>query len=122
MDDIKVTPKVSEHALNEESGEESLVSYPSNSDMAEQSLIKIDLANQLGVRDTDDHRFNFIFESLSKDTSSKGEIIEKMRNIEKMMGLPRYGLGESRMGLLYNYLKAQSVLDSAVRVRNSYLA
>ena len=127
MDDIKVTPKAEQETTVDGVSSEDKQSRPTipiedaRSD-SEIALIKINIASMFGVKDTDDSKFNFVFNELYNQFESKGAILEAIRNIERKTGTPRFGLGESKLGVIYNYLKSEKAINDAIKVRNSYLA
>jgi hypothetical protein len=127
MDDIKVTPKTEQETTVDGVSSEDKQSRPTipiedaRSD-SEIALIKINIASMFGVKDTDDSKFNFVFNELYNQFESKGAILEAIRNIERKTGTPRFGLGESKLGVVYNYLKSEKAINDAIKVRNSYLA
>lgn len=127
MEDIKVTPKTVEPTTPDEVVSEEKTSSPTipiedhRSD-SEIALIKINIASMFGIKDTDDARFNFVFNELYNQYETKGAILEAIRNIERKTGTPRFGLGESRLSMIYSYLKSEKAINDAIKVRNSYLA
>lgn len=127
MDDIKVTPKTEQETTVDNVASENKQSRPTipiedhRSD-SEIALIKINIASMFGVKDTDDSKFNFVFNELYNQFETKGAILEAIRNIERKTGTPRFGLGESKLGVVYNYLKSEKAINDAIKVRNSYLA
>jgi len=127
MEDIKVTPKATDTPVEQDVQSEDKQSKPvipieENRSDSEIALIKINIASMFGVRDTDDAKFNFVFNELYNQYETKGAILEAIRNIERKTGAPRFGLGESKLGVIYNYLKSEKAIRDAVKVRNSFLA
>jgi len=127
MDDIKVTPKAEEQTtvngvLSEDKQSRPTIPIEDARSDSEIALIKINIASMFGVKDTDDSKFNFVFNELYNQFESKGAILEAIRNIERKTGTPRFGLGESKLGVIYNYLKSEKAINDAIKVRNSYLA
>jgi len=127
MDEIKVTPKAEEQTtvngvLSEDKQSRPTIPIEDARSDSEIALIKINIASMFGVKDTDDSKFNFVFNELYNQFESKGAILEAIRNIERKTGTPRFGLGESKLGVIYNYLKSEKAINDAIKVRNSYLA
>ncbi|NBW15945.1 MAG: hypothetical protein EBR82_48975 [Caulobacteraceae bacterium] len=125
MEDIKVTPKVAEPTTSDEVTSEEKQNKPqsindnhSDSDLA---LIKLGIASLFDIKDTEDSKFSFVFNELYDQYGSKGAIMEAIRNIERITGTPRRGLGESKLGLIFNYLKTEKTINDSIKVRNSYL-
>lgn len=123
MDGISVTPKAppaGEEATTTPAADVAGAATPS--DNGELAVTRLELASYLGVRDISDSKFLFVLEELTKDGPTKGDMFTEIRHIETKMGLPRFGLGENRLGLLYNYLKLERTLTNTTKLRDSYLA
>lgn len=119
-DGITVIPK-NTPVIDEDSSVEAEAEATLPVSEADVALQKMEVAQQLGVKDVADRKFEFIYEWLSKEHPAKGDLLQAMRQLETQLGLPRYGHGETRLSVLYSYLKAQHVLDQAIKVKNSYL-
>lgn len=121
MDGITITPKqTQDNSAKPEHSSEANVSYPSTSE-ADSSITKLEVAQQLGLVDARDRKFDFVYNYLARNGESKGTIMKTLRDIEVKLGAPRLGHGESRLGLLYNYLRAEQTFEEASKLRNSYL-
>lgn len=121
-DDITVTPKNSPVPQVPDKLEETSQDFPTTISEVSDSIAKIEIAHALGITDTANSRFETVYEYLTKEGKTKGEVLNHIRSLETKLGMPRYGLGESRFGILYNYIRSEKALDSAAKVRNSYLA
>lgn len=121
-DEITVTPKITTPVKVDKitPADEAPVSSPLSG--TENAVVKMELAQHLGVKDMSDEKLKFVYEQLSKNGVSKGDLFASLRNLEVKLGLPRYGLGENNLGRVYNYLRAEYTVEQASKVRNSYLA
>lgn len=113
MSDITITPKVS--APN-----------PSDKGYVSTDLAKLDVGNALGIQHPLDIQFDnklsYIIDHISESgKASKGDMLQTLRSLQTKLGSPRYGHGESKLGEIYNYLKAEAHLREAQKVRNSFL-
>lgn len=113
-DDITVTPKSTPAGPNDKS-------YVST------DLARLDIGNILGIANPlqiqHDTKLTFVIDQLSDEgKASKGDIMQRIRDLQTKLGTPRYGHGESALGAIYNYLRAESHLKEATKVRNSFLA
>jgi len=131
-DEIVVKPKENSSIIqdlkNKIDNKESVVEKPlittepaTNEVDGDKSLLKIEIANILGIKDIHDTKFIYVFDSLYNNNPSKGALMEAIRIIERKTGTPRFGLGENKLGLIYNYIKAENAINDAIKVRNSYL-
>lgn len=118
-EEVKVTPKTETPSL-EKSIEEGL---KVGSNIPPQQHIS-PLASFLNV-DTQDpkttEKLNYIYTELRQDTKefNEGDMLHKLRSLEQRMGMP--ALGESRIGKIYNYLRASEQVRKAEKLRDAYL-
>lgn len=123
MEGITITPKVAPPSPIEDvsSQVEKQATLPVASTVAEDTIIRMEIAQYLDIKDFKDDKFDFIYTQLSKADKSKGHILSSIRSLETKIGLPRFGSGETRLSQLYTYLRAQKAVEDAIRVKDSYL-
>lgn len=83
------------------------------------------IAGFLGVADQsnkDTEHLNYIYGELRGDSRefNEGDALHKLRSIEQRLGAP--ALGETRLGKVYNYFRAQENVRKAEKIRDAYLA
>lgn len=109
MEGVKVTPK-------EQPADNRL---PDSSVSLEILPIKsfLSIEGELDPKETE--QLEYIKSVFGKDVPM-GDILSQIREIERKLGVPR--LGESRLGKIYNYMRAMQNVKQAEKIRDSYLA